>query len=421
MLEILTMSMKERQRLQVISRIKHGDSTVSEAAESLGITERQMYRILCCHRSQGDVGLVHRLRGRPSNRGYAPTVRQTVERLYRERYSDYGPTLFSEMLLEHHELEIDSDTLRRWLKASGLWTGSRAARRHRRKRERREALGALLQFDGSFHDWFESRGPACCLLVAIDDASGRLLMRFAKSENTAEVLQTLWDYVQRYGIPQAFYSDHGSVYYNKNHHPTDVARALSALGVRLILAHSPQAKGRVERSNRTHQDRLIKALRRENISCIDEANRFLERHYLREHNRRFAQLDHLSDIHRPSGGIDLKNIFCFETSRTIHNDYTITLDAQFIQLERSKTAPLPAPNTTVVVRRWLNGSLHIFSHGQELSFTPLATRPPPKNGTHPPPHDSHPWRRGTIGKGRSHVSQRKIILASKQKQILLPP
>ena len=419
--EILTMSMSERQRLQVIGRIKHGDSTVAEAAESLGISERQMYRVLWRHRSQGDAGLVHQLRGRPSNRGYASTIKTTALGLYRERYSDYGPTLFSEMLLEHHELEIDADTLRRWLKASGLWAGTRAARSHRRKRERREALGALLQFDGSSHDWFEGRGPACCLLVAIDDASGRLLMRFAKSENTADVLRILWSYVQHYGIPHAFYSDHGSVYYNKCHRPTDVARALCALGVRLILAHSPQAKGRVERSNRTHQDRLIKALRRENISTIDDANSFLERQYLSQHNRRFAQLDHLPDIHRPCNGIDLKNIFCYETSRTVHNDYTITLDAQFIQLERSEETPLPAPHSTVTVRRYLDDSLHIFSHGHQLEFTPLSSPPRPKKPTYPPPADIHPWRRSTIGNGRFRLSQRKMILASKQKQTLLPP
>ena len=418
--EVLQMSTTERQRLQIITRIKHGDTTVVGAAESLGITERQMYRLLERYKSQGDQGLIHRLRGKPSNRGYAQDVKDRALQLYQERYSDYGPTLFSEMLLEHHDLEIDADTLRRWLKGAAFWSGVRSLRRHRRKRERREAVGAMLQFDGSSHNWFEERGPSCCLLVAIDDASGRLFMRFAPSENTTDVLVTLWEYVKQYGIPKEFYSDRGSVYYTKHQCQTDVARSLSKLGVRLIYASSPQAKGRVERSNRTHQDRLIKALRRHNISTIDDANRFLKTHYLRDHNRRFAQTDHLHDIHRPSNGIDLRNIFCFETERIIYNDYTITLNAQFIQLERSDKTPLPAPHTSVTVRRWLNGSLHIFYHEQELDFISLRSRPKHPLSPHPAP-DSHPWRRGTIGKGRFHRSQRLTILASKRKSPLLPP
>lgn len=417
--EVLQMSTTERQRLQVVTRIKHRDTTVAEAAESLGISERQMYRLLWRHKTQGDQGLIHKLRGRPSNRGYAQDVKGQVLQLYQERYGDYGPTLFSEMLLEHHDLEIDSDTVRRWLKSAALWAGARSVRRHRRKRERREAIGAMVQFDGSFHDWFEGRGPACCLLVTIDDASGRLFLRFAPSENTSDVLVTLCAYVERYGIPQEFYCDRGSVYHNKHHCQTDVARALSKLGVRLIYARSPQAKGRVERSNRTHQDRLIKALRQYNISMIDDANRFLDQHYLKDHNRRFAE-SRLRDVHRPSTGIDLRNIFCFETQRSVYNDYTITLNAQFIQLQRLGDAPLPPPRSSVTVRHWLDGSLHIFYHEHELAFQPLRSRPQHPQSPHPP-SDAHPWRRGTIGKARFHRSQRQRILASKQKTLLLPP
>jgi transposase len=419
MSEVLTMSTKERQRLEVIGQVKHGKTKVTQAAEILGVTERQMYRLLYRYRSDGDKGLIHRLRGQPSNRGFGLGVQKRVLRIYQEAYPDYGPTLFGEMLAQHHRLTIDANTLRRWLKHAGLWAGVRVARRHRRKRERRAAIGALLQFDGSFHDWFEGRGPVCCLLVAIDDASGRVFMRFAKSENTHDVLSTLWAYAERYGIPRQFYSDFGAVYHPQGKLPTEVQRALQQLGVEMIYAHSPQAKGRVERSNRTHQDRLVKALRRENISSITQANRFLERTYLRQHNARFALTDHLRDVHRPVVGLDLKNIFCYETTRKVYNDYTITLDARFVQLERSE-APLPPPLNKVTVHRWLDGSLHIFWHEHEIPFTHLKGPPKHKPYVPHPAASNHPWHRSNLGNMRKRGKSRKSILASMKKSTLLP-
>lgn len=414
------MSTKERQRLQVIGSLKHGKTTVAKAASALGLSERQMYRVLDRHRRQGDRGLLHRLRGHPSNRGYSKEVRKEALRLYRESYADYGPTLFAEMLSEHHGLVIDSDTLRRWLKDAVLWTGLRAARRHRQRRERREAVGALVQFDGSSHEWFEDRGPGCCLLVAIDDASGKIFMRFAASENGQDVLTTLKMYVERYGIPREFYVDFGSVYYAKKNKLTDVARALSRLGVTIIYARSPQAKGRVERSNRTHQDRLIKALRRHRISSIDAANQFLETTYLREHNSRFARQDHLPDVHRSAVGLDLKNIFCFESMRTVNHDYTITLEAHFIQILPSP-APMPPPRQKVTVRRWLDGSLHIFWHDHELLFKQLKEKPAPRPKTYLPAPHSHPWRTKIAGsKCRYFRTMRKRKLAIERKSPNLP-
>jgi transposase len=399
MQEILTMSTKERQRLQVIGHLKHGKTTVAKAAAALGVSERQMYRILGRFRHNGDAGLVHQLRGHSSNRGYPASVRREVLHLYQEAYPDYGPTLFAEMLAQHHDLVIDSDTLRRWLKGAGVWIGIRAARKHRQRRERRDAIGALVQFDGSSHAWFEDRAEGCCLLVAIDDASGRVFMRFATSENGQDVLAMLKTYVQRFGIPREFYVDFGSVYYAKKHRLTDVARALSRIGVDIIYARSPQAKGRVERSNRTHQDRLLKALRRHHISTIDEANQYLETTYHAEHNARFARQDPLPDIHRSAVGLDLDNIFCFESTRSVNYDYTITLEARYIQLLPS-SAPLPPPRYKVTVRRWLDGSLHIFWHDHELAFVQLNAKPTPKPRTYLPAPHSHPWRDKALGDKR---------------------
>jgi hypothetical protein len=418
MSETLTMSTKERQRLQVLGELKRGRTTVEKAAAALGVSERQMYRVLARYRRQGDAGLLHRLRGQSSNRGYPAEVRAETLRLHHELYADYGPTLFAEMLEQYHHLTIDADTLRRWLKAAGQWLGIRAERRHRQKRERRDAIGAMLQFDGSFHEWFEDRGRACCLLVAIDDASGRVFMRFAESENAYDVLQMLKAYVLRYGIPREFYVDFGSVYHAKQNHLTDVSRALSRLGVNVIHARSPQAKGRVERSNRTHQDRLVKALRRHRISTIEDANSYLEKTYLQEHNARFAHEDHLPDIHRSPAGIDLNNIFCFETTRYVHHDYTITLNARFIQLLKSP-APLPPPCHHVNVRRWLDGSLHIFWNNHELLFSHLSQRPKSKPQLHPPAPMSHPWRDKVLGLKRKRYRYNKK-LASKPKSTILP-
>lgn len=245
-------------------------------------------------------------------------------------------------------------------------------------------------------------------------------MRFAESENAQDVLAMLWLYVKRYGVPLEFYVDFGSVYHAKKARLTDVARALSRLGVKLIYARSPQAKGRVERSNRTHQDRLIKAMRRAGISTIDGANSFLDSSYLRDHNARFACCDHLPDVHRSADGLDLKNVFCFETARCVHNDYTISLDANFIQLEAAQ-APLPPPGRYVTLRRWLDGSLHIFWKELELAFTHLDHRPLPKPRTPYHPPASHPWHRSDLGNMRIKVRSRKSILASMKKTTLLPP
>lgn len=424
----LTMSQKERAYLSTLIRLEKGDLRCADAAESLGISERHIYRLRARYRAEGDEGLVHRLRGSLSNRGYSLNVRTRVIALFRERYSDYGPTYFAQMIAEEHADTfplVDHNTLGRWLRKAGLWSPARIRKAHRRKRLRREKIGSLVQFDGSDHDWFEGRGPQCCLLNAIDDASSRNFMRFAPSENTRDVLLAWKLYVERYGIPCETYTDKAKIYHpeSKGGKLTEVGRALTKLGVKMILAHSPQAKGRVERSNRTHQDRLVKALRRRNISTIEAANRFLEETYLDDHNRRYAHTDGLPNIHRSADGIDLRNIFCFEATRCVHNDYTITLDNHFIQLERSAPrmkgdgAPLPPPGRRVTVRRWLDDSLHIFWNEEELSFTLLPARPVHAPSYGHPAKPDHPWRQQRpIGKARrQHRNARSPMKSRKMK------
>jgi len=395
---VLTMTNAERYRLKLLTQIDEGHMTYREAAEHLSVSVRHVYRLIRRYRSDGDAGVIHRLRGKPSNRGHSDATRQHVVGLYRQQYADYGPTLFTEQLLAAHSIALDHETARRWLRANGITHFERRHRPHRRKRERRSAIGELVQFDGSPHDWFEGRSAPCCLLAAVDDASSRTFLRFVPSENSADSLATLRTYCERYGIPKALYIDHGSVFYAKNK-LTDVGRALKTLGVDMIFAHSPQAKGRVERGNRTQQDRLIKALRRNTISTIAEANQYLDAEYLCEHNERFAHTEGLPDVHRPCEGYDLTNIFCFQTERHVRHDFTITLDGQYIQLERSE-APLPPPTHIVTVRRWLDGTLHIFWRDHELCFTELKRKPRPKKRVHVKPAADHPWRHKTIGRAQ---------------------
>jgi len=396
---ILTMSTRERGYLEVLQRLSRQELTRREAADLLRLSERQVYRLLRRYRTDGDAGVPHRLRGRRSNRGYSSTDRHRIVALYRDRaFRDYGPQLFSEVIADRLHLTVSAETIRRWLMADGLWAGRRAPRRHRKRRDRRAGIGTLVQFDGSTHDWFEGRGPVCCLLVAIDDASSQVFMRFAPSEDTEHVMRTLWAYIERYGIPRALYTDHGTVYVpTQGTGVTETGRALQRLGVEMIFANSPQAKGRVERANRTQQDRLIKAMRREGIATIAEANRYLDAHYLAEHNARFAQTLGQLDVHRSALGLDLASIFCYEASRTVRNDYTIMLGGRYLQLERETgpdATPLPPPRTIVTLEQWLDGSLHVRWNGNPIAHRLLDAAPEPRP-RYQPPHE-HPWRKRPV-------------------------
>ncbi len=418
MADLLTMSMNERERLKVLERLGAGTLTAADAADLLGIGQRQLRRIRTRYHDEGDAGIIHRLRGSRSNRGHPPALRTWVCSLYRERYGDYGPTLFAEILADEHDVRIAPETLRQWLMADGQWQAQQQRRRHRKRRARRGAIGELLQFDGSHHDWFEGRAPQCCLLVAIDDASNRVFMRFAKSESTRDILLTLWAYVESFGIPQSIYTDGGSAYYSINGKPTNVALALEAIGVTMIRAHSAQAKGRVERSNRTHQDRLVKAMRQAGISSIAAANEFLEKTYLPKHNERFVIGEALEDLHRPIDGIDLRRIFCYRHSRVVRNDYTVCVAGQALQLLRQE-ATLPRPRSRVDIEEWLDRTVVIRWRGEALLYAPVQARAPGSSparstgSTASKPRRpvvqsaDHSWRRmGTLGDKAKNTTAR---------------
>jgi transposase len=388
---IFIMSQKEVERLHIIEKIKGKELTVNKASELLGITERQTYRILKKINDEGSRGIIHKLRGKSSNRGYSKDLKTRVLRIYDKECWDYGPTLFSEELLEYYKISIDHDTLRRWMREESITTSIRKKRLHRKRRERRSCFGEMLQFDGSHHDWFEGRGSECCLLNCVDDATGRVYLKFARSENTQDVLLTLWEYVEKYGIPRSIYTDRATVYKAEGV-LTDFGRAMKELKTQVIYAKSPQAKGRVERFNRTLQDRLVKALRRKNINNIAGANRFLQKDFIRSFNEKFAVNLNVPDAHRSAEGYDLKNIFCYKTTRQVRNDYTINLEGGYVQLLAGKS-PLPRPKQSVAVSKWLNGQLHIYFNDQELAFKELMEKPGKKGYKIRHAPKDHPFRR----------------------------
>jgi transposase len=390
----LVMSQKERDSAALLKEVDKGRLSAREVAERLGVSRRHVFRLLKRYRAEGDAGLIHRLRGQSSNHGYPTRLKNRVLELYwSPKYRDFGPTLFTEYLASEHSIRVGHETVRRWLMAKGGSNAQRRKRPHRSKRERRQAIGDMVLFDGSDHDWFEGRGPACTLLHLIDDALGRAFLRFAPSENTADCMRIFRAYCERYGLPRSLYLDRGSVFFNEHGSLTDFARAMDSLGIKMIYANSPQAKGRVERGNRTHQDRLIKALRHKGIATTAEANRFLERFYIADHNARFSlPADGLPDVHRPlDRHIHLDDILCFQTTRYLRHDFTITLDATYVQILKGPYA-LPRPTQHLTVRRYLDGSLHIFNDHTELRFHVLAHKPPPRKISPPMPRADHPWR-----------------------------
>jgi len=388
---VLALSKKEVDRLMIIGQREENQLTVQQAAELIGVSERQTYRILKRIRAEGAKGIIHKLRGRESNRGYPKELKEEIIRIYRKQYWDYGPSLYSEMLTEYHNISLNRETVRRWLREESITTSLRKKRPHRRKRQRRSCYGELVQLDGSYHDWFEGRGAECCLLNYVDDATGRVYLKFVISENTQDVLLSMWEYVKANGIPRSIYTDRASVYYAEGK-LTDFGRAMKELGVELIFAKSPQAKGRVERSNRTLQDRLIKALRREEISNIAEANNFLRKKFTKGFNKRFATEQKVANVYRSTKGYKLQEIFCFKTNRQVRNDYTINLSGGYIQLLKGQS-PLPRPKQDVTVSKFLNGQMHIYFNGQELNFTELDSKPGKKGYKTIKPAKDHPFRK----------------------------
>src|SRR5271170_4319909 len=300
------MSGTELQRIEVLAEVVSRRRTEASAATILGISTRQTRRLIVAYRASGGASVIHKARGRASNNRLLEGIREYAVELVRSNYADFGPSLATEMLLSKHDVKISRETLRKWMMADGLWLSRRQRRSFHQPRLRREAFGELIQIDGSDHRWFENRADACTLLVFIDDATSRLVqLRFVLSESTDSYLSAVHAYVVAFGCPVAFYSDKHTVFrINRSNAPggtgmTQFGRALAELNIEIICANSSQAKGRVERVNRTLQDRLVKELRLANISDMNAGNAFLSL-FIEDFNARFSVVPARPDnLHRP--------------------------------------------------------------------------------------------------------------------------
>jgi hypothetical protein len=345
---------------------------------------RQAKRIWARYKKAGDAGLVHGNIGRPSNRRIAEDIRQAALQAYGEEYEDFGPTFASEKLLQRQGITVDHETLRRWLLAEGMWKRQRRSSSYRSRRPRRERFGELVQFDGSHHQWFESRGEASCLMNMVDDATGTTLSIMGEQETTEAAMRILWAWIERYGIPQSLYCDRKNAFV-LDREPTIKEQlagvlpvspfqfACQRLGIELIVAHSPQAKGRVERNHGVYQDRFVKELRLAGINSISEANRLLQSAYLPETNSRFAKAAaQPEDAHVPLvSKIDLRDVFCFQEQRIVSRDWVLQFERRLYQIP-SNLRRRPAPGQTVVVRKWLDSSVHWYWKDRPLPVREIA-------------------------------------------------
>ena len=437
-METISMSQRERHRLEAFARVGRGEITLVKASELLGLSYRQTKRCFGRYRQEGDQGLVHRLRGQPSNRQANARQKRRVLAVYEKKYADYGPTLAAECLKEEDRLEVAVETLRQWLLLAGLWRKRRRRRPYRQRRARKEYFGELVQMDGSHHDWFEGRRDWAVLMVLIDDATSEVFAWFSEEETTIAAMEAFSGYVEGYGLPRGLYVDRDSIYrcdreatiaenLAGKEPTTQFGRAMEELDVRVIMAHSPQAKGRVERVNGTLQDRLVKALRRAKINDLASANRFLQEKFLPAFNRRFVKkAAKPGDLHRRlPRGLDLGRVLSIRETRVVQNDWTLRFENRWYQLAQPHQK-LALAGRPVTVSQRLDGRVELLYGGRELSYRELPA-PPQRpqeamaleirsNQGQRPPAD-HPWRQGLPGarrrRGRAGLaSLRLATLAS---------
>lgn len=415
------MSEKELQRVEIFGRVASGELLLGDAAEILRVSYRHCRRLGKRYRQEGPAGLQHRSAGRPSNRAKPPEFRQQVLGLLGEKYSGsrderFGPTLAAEHLLEEDGLHLNEDTLRRWMLAAGLWNRVRGKPHvHRQRRQRKEHFGELVQLDGSFHEWFEQRGPQGCLMNMVDDATGVTHARLGEQETIWTAANVLRGWIEKYGVPLALYTDWKNVYkvaptakqQLRGEAPlTQFGGMCARLGIRIIAAHSPQAKGRVERKNGVHQDRLVKKLRRRRIGSDGPANEYLQQEYLPALNQRFARpAAHPEDYHRAKPSAEeLHAAFRLETKRSISNDWVVRYNGRYLQLLPPSRRYGPR-QTQAVVQESEDGKVEVHYRGERLAHeeipAPERARAPEEGVPHvpyarprPKPGPDHAYKRG---------------------------
>jgi hypothetical protein len=405
--------------MTIMAGVTEQELTLVQAGELLAVSYRQSERIWRRYQAEGDAGLVHRLRGKPSGRRKPPALRaQVLARYAEERYADFGPTLMAEHLAQEG-LAVDHETLRRWRLAEGQWTVRRRRQKHRPWRERKPCFGAMAQLDGSHHDWFEGRRAPCVLMVMVDDATNRMRARFSEEETTRASYDVFEGWTRRHRLPRRLYVDRDSIYRGEGvasiaeplegkAAQTQFGRAMEQLGVELILANSPQAKGRVERMNGVLQDRLVKEMRLAGINDLESANRFLDGEYLPSFHRRFARVAASPvDLHRTVPH-NLDEVLSWEEERVVQGDWTVACGGQWYQLDRQHEA-LSLVRRKVIIRTLRDGRVQLVYRGRKLKWRQLPGRPlrvkdqPAKvRRVALPPSANHLWRRFGMGVGRKY-------------------
>jgi transposase len=423
------LSRKELSRVEVMGRVKAHSLRVREAAELLELSYRQAKRIWARYRAGGAKALQHGNCGQVSNRAYTAKFRAAVLKQVQARYEDFGPTLAAEHLGSDDGLEVHAETLRRWMKEAGLWQRQRRRKPYRQRREAKAHFGELVQLDGSFHEWLEERGPRGCLMHMVDDATTKAVGWFAEEETIWAAAGVLRRWIARYGVPQALYTDWKNVYVRPPNAAermrgepavTQFGRMCAKLGIGIIAASSPQAKGRVERAHGTHQDRLVKKLRLVGIANYEQANAYLDEHYLAEHNRRYAHVPVAqADYHRrrPTAR-QLDEVFWLEEERVVSEDWVVRYNNRLLQLERKSQHWAPA-KSRVLVRENEAGEVAIHYRGQCMGFrelkastalgegrgaAPSPAPPSPILRRSLPPAPNHPWRKGFSAKAHARFS-----------------
>jgi transposase len=371
------MSEREPNRIEVLSQVSQGRMTAVTAANVLGLSRRQVHRLLKTFQADGPAAIRHKARGRASNNRIDPAVRDFAVTLVRETYIDFGPTLAAEMLAEHHGLKVSRETVRKWMQDAGIWLSRRQRRTFHQPRLRRECYGELIQIDGSDHHWFEDRGPACTLLVFIDDATSTLMhLEFVTSESTFSYFGALEAYLHAHGRPVAFYSDKHTVFRvasqgaKSGHGMTQFGRVLNELNIEILCANSSQAKGRVERANRTLQDRLVKELRLAGISDMQSANAFLPM-FMERYNARFAKAPRRpDDLHRALNVEPdrLADILCFRDERYVGQQLAFSYQRLRIILQENEITR-GLPGKYVDTYEFADGRLEFRWKGLSLPYS----------------------------------------------------
>lgn len=427
MKEQITMSNRDIDRLKVLNAVKEKQKTWKQAAEELMISKRQIGRMLQRIKREGNKGIIHKLIGRPSNHQIEGKIKEKAIKIIKRQYNDFGPTLAKEKLLEIHRINISTSVLRKEMIKADIWQTRKQKRQHRQWRQRRPCIGELIQIDGSEHDWFEGRGPRSALIIFIDDATSSILhAEFVSVENTFNLMKCTRKYLDKHGRPVAIYVDKDGIYrinrqasieeQLKDKQPlTQYTRAMNELGIQVIFANSPQAKGRVERSFDTHQDRLVKELRLAGISDIKSANKFLLEKYIPKHNAKFAVIPARDfNAHRELlKSHNLDEILSVQIERTLANDFTVRFNNIYLQILKEQKVVL-RPKDKVFIQLRIDGSIHIKFKNHYINYKKISGMPylpyykanpilakgfktggkayrPPKN---------HPWKRNCPVSGK---------------------